>query len=207
MEIEIMEVAGFEPAIQAMRLPMKSWDKADSDWDFTYGDNFTIGTKDHELSMKLIKSGSDHRKHIRLIDVWMRVKAPRAWWSEFDTYRMGADKVSESTMHRILKDEVTSDDFCSDYTDHVTVMCFLDLLHAIKKNDEFTEVEKLNIVKMNLPEGYLQTRIVKCSYEALHNMYKARKNHKLREWREFCQEIEKLPYSEFITMEEVTEND
>ena len=53
-----------------------------------------------------------------------------------------------------------------------------------------------------LPSSYNQRRTLKVSYEALVNMYNARKNHKLDEWRIFCKWIEELPYSELITGKE-----
>lgn len=228
MEVEILEVAGIEPAIKAMRLPMKSGVRSDSGFcvnqrlgikgtghcflcrfhrydeendtfcDASKGAHFVIGPKDYDLSEKLIKAGSDHRKHLRLIDAWLKITAPRYWWSEFDTYRHGVDKVSESTMHRILKDKITLDDF-SEGADELVVGLFAVTVKAIKENDAIGERDKLNKVKAILPESYLQTRVVKCSYEALRNMYQARKNHRLYEWEEFCDAIEILPYSGFIT--------
>ncbi len=113
MDVIILEVAGMDAAIEAMRLPMKSGDKSDSKWD-RYCDEepvYVVGPADCHLSAKLIKAGSSHRKHLRLIDVWLKIRAPRYWWTEFDTYRVGVDKVSESTMHRILKDKISRHDF------------------------------------------------------------------------------------------------
>lgn len=189
MQIEVLEFAGIEPAIRAMRLPHKSGEKSDSD-DVSNPNSdkcYRIGPKDHELSMKLIKAGSDHRKHIRLIDAWFEIQAPLYWWKQLDTYRFGVDKVSESTMHTIMNQELSVDDFeCPIFE---TMLSALNI--AIQEND-------FQFVAANLPEGYLQTRIVKCSYEALRNMYQSRKNHKLKEWRMFCKFLEYLPYSEFI---------
>lgn len=223
MDIKTLDVVGFEYAIMAMRMPMKSCWKSDSDYCFVDEDRddnlcshctyamdgccgsvaistFVVGSKDWDLSMKLIKAGSDHRKHIRLIDAWFEITAPRYWWSEFDTYRYGVDKVSESTMHRILKDEITMEDF-DESTTEIQARLFMQYVKDIKVVDGLDEQTKLNMVKANIPEGYLQKRIVKCSYEALRNMYHSRKNHRLKAWREFCQKLETLPYSEFITCE------
>ena len=144
MKIRTLEVGGFHPAMVAMRLPMKSGDKSDSGEchfvnkgrcgnelpDCTaepprcfgcemYGD-FAIGPKDHELSMKLIKAGSDHRKHLRLIDVWAEIQAPEYFFAQLATYRFGVDSVSSSLMHRGLKDEFTIDDF--EVTDEIKQM-------------------------------------------------------------------------------------
>ena len=230
MKIETLEFAGFLAAINAMRLPMKSGDKMDSgycgyefspkcnhcpwaEWN-EYGDDMTcsvspdipcgswaIGEGDHELSMKLCKAGSDHRKHIRLIDVWVEIQAPLYWWKEFDTYRMGVDKVSESTMHTLMKKELTEDDFEGPFTGRTKVVKHLNDLIAMYQSDTYKQ-NAFDDMNKSLPQSYLQTRICKISYEALRNMYHARKNHKLKEWRQFCDWIEKLPYSEFITGEE-----
>lgn len=230
MHIQVLEIAGIRPAIQAMRLPMKSGSKSDSgycDYEFSpkcnhcphaewneSGDGmicryptdeicgyWAIGPKDHELSMKLCAAGSDHRKHIRLIDVWVEIQAPLYWWKEFDTYRLGVDKVSESTMHTLMKNPITIDDFemskgaksLMEAPDNVVdKRSWLDHMNGLREHGDFEDLNAL------LPNSYLQKRIVKVSYEALRNMYLARRNHKLKEWREFCKWIEALPYSEFI---------
>ena len=224
MKIKIIEVAGLEPAIRAMRLPMKSGDKSDGfvchsilnqieedycktcphrrNHDCLFecrkdAPDYIIGPKDHSLSMKLIQAGSSHRKHIRLIDVWFEIQAPLYWWKEFDTYRMGVDKVSESTMHTIMNEEITQEDFdLSAWDDNEFAREWIvNLCDELRLCGEFDRLNQL------LPQSYLQTRIVKCSYEALHNMYQARHNHKLIEWRYFCRKLEELPYPEFITGE------
>lgn len=125
MQVVTLEVGGFHPAMVAMRLPMKSGDKSDSRYEYSDSDVdgdwgecwYEIGPKDHELSMKLIKAGSDHRKHIRLIDVWVEIQAPEYFFAQLATYRFGVDSVSSSLMHRGLKDEFTIDDF--EVTDEV----------------------------------------------------------------------------------------
>lgn len=237
MKIKILDLAGFEPAIKAMRLSMKSGYKSDSsygcmrqvsphmyepvcgkcaeqghcpheetpeEWeDESY--YFHIGKKDHELSMKLCQAGSDYRKHIRLIDVWAEIQAPLYWWKQFDTYRMGIDKVSESTMDTLTKKPIVIADFEStpelnnllldvDNADDSTTS-LLDDLNNLREGGDF---ETLNAL---LSQSYLQTSICKINYEAIRNMYHARKKHKLKEWQQFCDWIETLPYSEFITGE------
>lgn len=237
MKIEVLEIAGFMPAIKAMRLPMKSGDKSDSfmcdaimnqiednrckscgrGTHFIMDDGtnehsvgfecrkkepaYIIGPKDHQLSMKLCKAGSDHRKHIRLIDVWVEIKAPLYWWKEFDTYRMGVDKVSESTMHTLMKKKLTEDDFEGPFMGRTKVVKHLNDLITMYQSDTYKQ-NAFDDMNKSLPQSYLQTRICKISYEALRNMYHARKNHKLKEWRTFCEWIETLPYAEFITGKE-----
>lgn len=197
MEINLIEVSGFEASMMAMRLPMKSGSKSDGYWDFSADPEYMVGDNDYELSMKLIRAGTDHRKHIRLIDAWIEIDAPLYWWKEFDTYRFGVDKVSESTMHTLKKHEISSEDFdLGEYNDNPVVQNFIDFLERHRKADDIDDLSKI------LPQSYRQKRICKVSYEALRNMYHARKNHRLPEWREFCEWItEELPYPEFITEE------
>ena len=203
MEIKVLDVAGFREAIRAMRLPMKSGDKSDS-WARIKSErtefDFLIGPEDYDLSMKLIRAGSSHRKHIRLIDVWLEIQAPLYWWKEFDTYRIGVDKVSESTMHTITNEEITQEDFdLSAWDDNEFAREWIvNLCDELRLCGEFDRLNQL------LPQSYLQTRIVKCSYEALRTMYHDRKNHKLKEWRQLCKALEDLPYSRFLTEPEFT---
>lgn len=158
-----------------------------------YSPYFVIGEKDHELSMKLIKAGSDHRKHIRQIVVWTEIEMPLYFWKQFDTHRMGVEKVSESTMHTFKKEPVKVAQFeLGDYDDNY-ILGFLDYLERHRKLDSIDELSKI------IPMSYKQTRSVMLSYEAIRTMYHARKNHKLPEWHKFCEWAEKLPYSEFIT--------
>lgn len=85
--IKTLETAGIDTAIHAMRNPYDSWAKSDSE-------PGKIGQNDRELSEKLSKAGTEHAKHLRLCMVWAEIDAPLYWWKEFDTYRMGVEKVS-----------------------------------------------------------------------------------------------------------------
>ena len=97
IKIRTLEVAGIGPAIHAMRNPYDSWEKSDTH-------QGKIGDKDRELSDKLSTAGTEHCKHLRMCMVWAEIeKAPIYWWKEFDTYRMGVEKLSCSTMHTIMK--------------------------------------------------------------------------------------------------------
>ncbi len=188
MRINCFEIRGVEMAIKAMRLPYKSGLVSDSYLSY-------IGPKDRELAMKLIKAGSDHRKFLRLINAWFEIDAPLYWWKQMDTYHAGVDKVSESTMHCLMKTPIAPG-------------LFEGRLESYPKRDELTrELEGLRqagdfeTLNATLPQSFIQRRIVKCSYEALHAIYHARKNHKLKEWQFFCERLENLPYSYFITGE------
>ena len=119
IKIEHTQVFGWEAAIRGMRAPMNSWEKSDSFWQCTDYDSlnendiyeYEIGPNDHDLMMRLVKAGTDHRKFMRMIVVYADITAPLYWWKEFDTYKVGTVANSCSTMHTIHKKEFTFDDF------------------------------------------------------------------------------------------------
>lgn len=215
IEITNSVVFGFDPALRGMRNPFNSWDKGDSRWynDPLYDDEhpmfihdnptFAIGENDHKLAMKLIKAGSDHRKFLRMIQVWVDIKAPLYWWKEFDTYRVGTTANSCSTMHTLHKRDLTLEDFSLDGAseDAQTVLKHtLTMLNCYRR--EYVETKSVDawraLIQL-LPSGFMQLRTVNLNYAVLRNMYYARKGHKLTEWETFRKWCESLPYSEFIT--------
>ena len=110
--IEKVDVYGFETAIRGMRNPMNSWDKSDSVFSTPENIHYCdIGDNDKKLMVNLVKSGSDHRKFMRMINVTMDINAPLYWWKEFDTYKVGTVANSCSTMHKITEKEFTLDNF------------------------------------------------------------------------------------------------
>lgn len=188
MLIQCLDVAGVEAYLIGLRLPYKSGLKSDScpyaKW---------IGPKDKELAMKQVTAGSSHRKSIRLLDAWFKITAPLYWWKQMDTYRSGVDKVSESTMHCLMKDPIKESHFEWQLANYPKKKELLEELEKLRKAGDFKTLNAL------LPQSYLQTRVLKCSYEALHKIYEERKTHKLKEWQILCQELEKLPFSYLIT--------
>lgn len=210
IQIEHVDVGGLLPALRGMRNPHNSWDKADSYIENAYvnGDaiihEMMLGEADETLAMKLSEGGPVHAKYRRMIVVWADIVAPLYWWKEFDTYRMGVEKDSCSTMHTIHQKPFELDDFSHEQIVGEYNQSFLnDLIIALNQNRERFLATKCkeywwNIIQL-LPSSYNQRRTVMISYEALANMYKWRKNHKLDEWVDFCKWAEKLPCSEFFT--------
>lgn len=214
---ENTEVLGWEHAIRGMRNPMNSWDKSDSDWDFdciedletfyTYAtkDEYEIGPNDLDLMKRLRNAGTDHRKFMRMITVYLDITAPLYWWKEFDTYKVGTVANSCSTMHKIHEKEFTLGDFSHEHLVMETYKC---LEYTIKILNGYRELYLQTKDKQYwwqmiqlLPSSYNQKRTVMCNYEVLCNMYKSRKDHRLDEWHDFCDWIKELPYSELITGE------
>lgn len=216
IKIEKTEVVGWGPAIRGMRNPMNSWDRSDSVFE---GGSCNIGPNDYDLMMRLAKAGSVHAKYRRMIVVYADITAPLYWWKEFDTYKVGTVANSCSTMHKIQAKEFTMDDFS-----HEHLMCECEnaesrdtesisdwdsygcLLQTIKTLNHYRAAYLVHKNKnmwwqmiQLLPSSYNQKRTVMLNYEVLANIYPDRKNHKLTEWHEFCQWVEKLPYSSLIT--------
>ena len=230
--------------IEGMRNPMNSWEKSDSgrcssihacDIHFDHcdkcihsnkkiGGDFAIGDNDHSLMQRLANAGTDHRKFMRMMPVYVRITAPLYWWKEFSTYKVGTVANSCSTMHKIQEKEFTWDDFSYEHLfrvrdckfgEPVPTLALETTINALNycrerylaalKTEEETGLPAKDIwwqMIQLLPSSYNQTRNVMMNYEVLANIYKSRKNHKLDEWREFCKWIEELPYSELIVGKE-----
>lgn len=230
--IDNIVTQGWEAAIRGMRNPMNSWDKSDSVVETiteTY-DAVTnelagcdilnhIGPNDRKLMMNLVRSGSDHSKFMRMINVTMDITAPLYWWKEFDTYKVGTVRNSCSTMHKIHAKKFEVEDFSCDHFE--TFKETLDNGETIMYQTENwlkTIINQLNwardrFIKTNdkkywwimiqlLPSCYKQKATVQMNYAVLRNMYHSRKNHKLDEWRTFCDVIKgELCFSSLITEE------
>lgn len=200
IKIEKTDIYGWEPAIRGMRNPLESWEKSDS---FRDGENYYIGDNDLDLMKRLITAGSDHRKFMRMIMVWVDITAPFYWWKEADTYKVGTVANSCSTMHKIHSRDITMDDFSIDHLEEHNRNMLTQIIRNLNlARKAFTESKDKKhwwqMIQL-LPTSYNQKRTIMLSYEVLRNMYHARKNHKLDEWHTFCEWVEDLPYSELIT--------
>ena len=237
IKLENTEVMGWEAAIRGMRNPLNSWEQSDSlfgkNLEIPYSQNNPIilidengvetyiGDNDLNLMKRLRNAGTDHRKFMRMIAVYVDITAPLYWWKEFDTYKVGTVANSCSTMHKIADKEFTLEDFS-----HEHLIDSFSETWDIAAGDEcrstpldilYTVINALNIYREKyletrdksywwqmiqlLPSSYNQRRTVMLNYEVLANMCKSRKNHKLDEWRDFCLWIRTLPYSQLITGE------
>ena len=226
IKIENTHIDNIVRAVYSARNAMNSWNKSDSDWE-----NDILGDNDLKLAKKLAKAGTDHRKFMRMITVYVDITAPLYWWKEFDTYKIGTVVNSCSTMHKIQDKEFDRGDFSYDHIPLGTAN-YENSLDCKKEkmffpiNDDIyfssEDVLDFTIRALNhyrnlyletkdkkywwqmiqlLPSSYNQKRTVMLNYEVLANIYKSRKNHKLDEWRAFCKWIESLPYFELITGE------
>ena len=248
IKVENVNVFNFEGALRGLRNPYMSHSKSDSfkckddvdcisecrfydEHDCTCPEppmyDYIIGKADMELCKKLIKGGSPHRKFLRQIFISMDITAPIYWFKEFDTYKVGTTANSTSTMHTLMKRDLTPKDFS---TDHLIAQAKIDFMNIIEALNGLREVYEnyeaykeaavnhgfdmpdkkdiwYSIIQM-LPSSFNQTRTVTMSYENALNIIQWRKNHKLDEWRTFCDIlINELPYiKEFVGNEDNREN-
>lgn len=253
LKIENTEVVGLEAAIRGMRNPMNSWDKSDSGRclthspancadcvyvnkgcnasDTDFDTRYIIGPNDLDLMTRLCNAGTDHRKFMRMIVVYLDITAPLYWWKEFDTYKVGTVANSCSTMHKIADKEFDVNDFSHEHIEELDgdeynmsydwLLRTADILNYYRKkyntaseklNRDITDAERKHVLAQQklfwwqmiqlLPSSYNQRRTIMLNYEVLGNIYKSRWNHKLDEWHTFCDWIETLPYSELITGKE-----
>lgn len=235
LKIEKFEVLGWEHAIRGMRNPLNSWDQSDSKWSYASTiDGFIpviededcctmyIGPGDQKLMMNLRKAGTDHRKFMRMLTVYLDITAPFYWWKEFDTYKVGTVANSCSTMHKIHAKEFTMEDFSYEHLRTRTVRKLALIIEELNywrdiynnggMDDNYDGTTRVYEPKDKeaweqmiqlLPSSYNQKRTVMLNYEVLANIYKSRRHHKLDEWHILCDWIEKLPYAELITGESV----
>lgn len=200
LKVEKIQTVGVEPAIRGMRNPMNSWNKSDS-----YHENgkYIVGKKDTKLAKRLIDAGSDHRKFLRQMILYMDITAPLFWWKQFDTYKVATVSNSCSTMHTITHEEFKLEDFSFEtakqfeirFINNVINMLneyrwmylnydkWIDVDPDIAKNVEKKDVWRV-LIEL-LPSSYNQKRTVGFSYETALNIINNRQNHKLKEWNDF----------------------
>lgn len=232
LRIENTEVLGWEAAIRGMRNPKNSWEKSDSEFhrepkhyfdekDMPCTDlrRFVLGPDDLDLMKRLRNAGTDHRKFMRMITVYVDLTGPLFWWKEFDTYKVGTVANSCSTMNKIAAKEFTLEDFSCE---HLSIRQSVDILketidalnvfrnvylnggllkYETGESATFQPKDKeiwWQMIQL-LPSSYNQRRTLMLNYEVLANIYKSRRNHKLDEWHTLCDWIESLPYSELVT--------
>ena len=208
--------------IEGMRNPHNSWEKSDSNCCAVdgfgqcrgcdhpdrcmYYSDFYLGDNDHSLMQRLANAGTDHRKFMRMMPVYVRITAPLYWWKEFDTYKVGTVANSCSTMHKIHEKEFTLEDFSCEQLDMDGRNVLEDTINVMNEARAYFNKNKAKnnwwqMIQL-LPNSYNQTRNVMMNYEVLCNIYHSRKGHRLDEWVKFCKWIEELPYSELIVGKE-----
>ena len=211
LKVENVEVIGWEHAIRGMRNPKNSWAKSDSGPECPYEkekccgecqQNFCIGPNDKQLMMALRNAGTDHRKFMRMITVYLDITAPLYWWNKIAAKEFTLDDFS----HEHLCDDELA------LLEEVIARLNMNRIVFIAKNDK--QVDRYTVMSDEcyakykktlwwqmiqlLPTSYNQKRTVMLNYEVLANIYKSRQGHKLTEWHEFIEWIEGLPYTDIF---------
>ena len=202
IQIDKVEVFGWEAAIRGMRNSFNSWDKSDSRYNADSG-KYEVGPADIELMDRLSRSGPSHAKFLRYINVTLDITAPRYWWAEMDTYKVGTVRNSCSTMHKVQAKEFERADFSCEHLDEESLAALDTLISVINRaRDRFNNCGKnkddwWQMIQL-LPASLNQKATVQLNYQVLQNIYFTRKDHRLDEWHTFCRWIEELPYSQLI---------
>jgi hypothetical protein len=164
---------------------------------FSLSYNSTI-ERTKEILPKYAFAKPGENKFLEHIELWYDIIAPRGWWCEADTYRLSS-KQSASTMHTIMKQELSQENF-----ELPIPTCLLNLLNTTileyKKEENKTRKTLLFLeLKNTLPEGFLQRRIWHFNYKTLQNIYNQRKDHRLPQWHSFINHVIcSIEHPEFI---------
>lgn len=198
----------WDMVIRGMRNSWESWGKGDSKW-WGQSDTFTLGPNDRDLALRLAKLGADHGKYLRQLPVIVEIKAPGYWWREFDTYRIGVEAAditqnSTSMMHMLGRDPVDTSMFHFDDPDSEAAKAVVAGVSAAREawieagKRKGPEAQAWRVLQQSVPYAWLYLRTVSLNYQVLRSMYHSRRNHRLAEWRTFCDWIATLPHSELI---------
>ena len=185
MKVKILEEHGYDTALMGMSYSFKDGALPVEDW-------WNVQKpKAERRAVLLSPMDGGHNGFLEAITVWVDIQAPRCWWSEMDRYRVGKTQLSESSMHTLSKREPTYEDF-EEGTRNLMILEFIDVWKEAKGD--------VTTLKMNLPEGYLQRRIVTTNYKVLRNIISQRTGHRLKQWSVFISEImEQAEHPEFLT--------
>ena len=172
MKIEILEEAGFKWAMEGLA---RSYNQK--------AENMP------EVALKLANKDGGHNKFLESIVVWLNISAPRFFWSEFDTYRVGMTKQSDSTMHTLKRRPLRQSDF--EYSIPALILSTV---------NQFIEGYNAPIdeLKNILPDGFIQGRSVCTNYKVIRHIIIQRHNHKLPQWRYFCEKMKELKYYDYL---------
>ena len=180
MEIRLMRMAGLSEALFGIGLSYGLTSEYE-DWDYVPYDR---RMKLQEIASKLCKAGAGEDKFLRQVACWWDVRAPRYWWAEADTFKVGTVAQSESTMHTIMRRPLTQDDF-DEWEIPESHLAYLNSLIARFSATKGSHSEFIRL-KNALPEGFLQRRIWTLNLANMKNIHRQRRNHRLPQWHAVC---------------------
>ncbi|MDD5263266.1 MAG: hypothetical protein PHU43_00300 [Candidatus Bipolaricaulis sp.] len=161
MRVDVLEEHGYESALLGLSLSYRQEPERMA-----------------AVARRLRFLGEGHNKYLESIVVWLDMTAPRYFWQQFDTYRVGVTKQSESTMHTLTSRPLAQDDFA-----HPVPPEYLDHLNRLIAANDWEEA------KAGVPESLLQRRVVCLNYMVLQRMIRQRKTHRLPEWHLFVARV------------------
>ena len=187
MRVEVLWEYGYRPALFGLGF---SYGLTSDYYFFETGWREQIYARLCRVSQRCAQRGNGEEKFLRMIQIWADVTAPRFWWAEFDTYKVGTVSLSESTMHTLGKRPLEQEDF-----EGRLPFVLLALLNARTCTPGYTIEAKKEL----LPESFLQRRIVNFNYAVFANMIRQRRNHRLPQWHYFLNKIYYgLPLQDFL---------
>lgn len=186
MKIDNVQVYGLNDSIRRAKFPMS----VDTD---SLNDTLTEGIRNLAKS----RAGEGHDQWLTGVVVQFDVTGSLKWWTEAQRYHFLDFVSSQSTMHRITKFDI--EEQCNEYVLADTIRN-LTILVALYNADPTPE--KYLRVLYNIPTGFQLTAGMTTNYRQLKTIYKQRKNHRLPEWREFCEWMLTLPYFKEICVQE-----
>ena len=201
IKFEHTNTYNWESAIRGIRNPLEAWDKSDSVVD---ENGVTIGPTDLKVMKAYLKAGDQRSKFLRHIVVSVDIIAPLFWFKEMDTYKVGTVCISTSTMDTLGKKPFTEDMFSFEDTPNEVVENYLETLNTLRQDwidaGKRKPSKEWRAMNQMLASSFNYRRTMTLNYQVLRSIYHIRKNDRLSEWKDMCEWIESLPYSEeFIT--------
>ena len=198
IKIENTHVDNIVRSVYSARNAMNSWDKSDSDWNTD-----SLGENDLKLAKALSKAGNDHGKFLRMINVTCDITAPLYWVAEHDTYKVSTVRNSCSFMHKGVSKPFELSDFTIEHGCESEILKIIDTLNFLRNVYlETKDFKYFRMIRQILPQGYNVRYTWQANYQVLKTIYFARRNHKLDEWREFCEWCELLPYFKEVCLDD-----
>lgn len=143
--------------------------------------------------------GEGHDNFLNGIVVQFDLYAPLYMWKQIQRYHFLDFVSSQSTMHRLLKFDVATQ--CVSDTDPVIVRRYQDL---VADYNAAPDTAKWRTLVASLPCGFVLGATMTTNYRQLKTIYLQRRNHKLKEWHDFCAWCETLPLFTTICLGEDT---
>ena len=165
-------------------------------------ENYKSSDRDLVRAKQLVKASrfnGAHAQFLSTVVVNFDLTFSNKGWVEAERYKFLTFCSSQSTMHCIAKFDLCKQ--CNEYVDEriiTIVQEYIDLYNSLTAQDEETIEFKKNLylkILYNLPSGFQLTARMTTNYRCLLNIYNQRHDHKLPEWREFCNQLlEELPF-------------